>query len=156
MIYLIQNQVSYNSEDRTLKRLGDELSLITLSNIPARLLCYFLMNPGSVISRDTLLEEIWDKYGLVSSNNNLNFYVSFLRKEMLKLGLEKSLIITIPKVGFEFSGTVSPMTMDNSPSLNISEKGNVIDDRTVLKGNSLKINILYEISICIDIDKGEI
>lgn len=78
-------------------------------NIPptaARLLDLFIESKGRVLSRDELLNTIWDKYGISPSNNTLNQYISFLRKVFCKIGLQHELIITVPRVGFLMNGDI--------------------------------------------------
>ncbi len=101
MKYKIENKISFNSEDKTLVNIDDDVSMLILSNVSSRLLHLFLCNPGQVLHRSTIFKAVWDDHGLVSSNNNLNHYVSQLRKDLTSLGLDKQAIITIPKVGFK-------------------------------------------------------
>lgn len=107
MKYKIENKISYNSEDKSLVNIDDDVSMLILSNVSNRLLHFFLCNPGQVLHRNTIFKVVWDDHGLVSSNNNLNHYVSQLRKDLSSLGLDKQTIITIPKVGFKLSEYVA-------------------------------------------------
>lgn len=105
--YMIENQLIYNVEDRSLSRVGDELAYVVLTHIAGRLLTLLLESRGEVVLRDTLLQRVWDDYGLASSNNNLNHYISNLRKQFSALGLEKIIIITEPKRGFRLNTEVT-------------------------------------------------
>lgn len=104
--YIIDNQLVYNTEDRSLARIGDELASVVLTHIAARLLTLLLESRGELVLRDTILQQVWDDHDLTSSNNNLNHYVSNLRKQFATLGLEKALIITEPKQGFRLNSDV--------------------------------------------------
>lgn len=105
--YIIENQLVYNAEDRLLSRIGDERADIVLTHIAGRLLALLLESRGEVVLRDVILQQVWDDYGLVSSNNNLNHYISNLRKQFSTLALEKSFIITEPKRGFRINADVT-------------------------------------------------
>lgn len=114
MLYLINNNIVFNTEDRTLVMQQDEMSAVILSNSANRLLYELLYSYGQTVSRDSLFQNVWDNHGLVSSNSNLNHYISQLRKSLVSFGLSDKVIITIPKVGFKFSEKVPVMLMDDN------------------------------------------
>ncbi|MBS1207164.1 MAG: transcriptional regulator [Proteobacteria bacterium] len=101
MIYIIDDVITYNSHDCTLTHLPTEESL-SLSISSGRLFEQLLNSNGEILARDTLLTEVWDKYGLRGSNSNLNQYLSILRKALSAYGCE-NLIITIPKIGIRLN-----------------------------------------------------
>ncbi|WP_232811293.1 winged helix-turn-helix domain-containing protein [Serratia proteamaculans] len=75
---------------------------IPLLKPSARLLSLFIRNNNILLLRDKLLNEVWVEHGLKASNNNLNNYVSGLRKSLAQFG-EEEIIITYPRQGFKFS-----------------------------------------------------
>ena len=101
MIYIIDDQVSYNSDDCTLSHIPTQESL-SLSISSGRLFEQLLNSGGEILARDTLLTEVWDKYGLRGSNSNLNQYLSIVRRALAAYGCE-NLIITIPKIGIRLN-----------------------------------------------------
>lgn len=101
MIYIIDEIITYNSHDCTLNHIPTEESL-SLSISAGRLFEQLLNANGEILSRDTLLTEVWDKYGLRGSNSNLNQYLSILRKALAAYGCE-NFIITIPKIGIRLN-----------------------------------------------------
>lgn len=101
MIYIIDGSIAYNSDDCTLSHLPTQESL-SLSISSGRLFERLLNSDGEILPRDTLLTEVWDKYGLRGSNSNLNQYLSILRRALAAYGCE-NLIITIPKVGIRLN-----------------------------------------------------
>ncbi|WP_297203536.1 winged helix-turn-helix domain-containing protein [uncultured Pluralibacter sp.] len=114
MVYRINRTVIYNPDDGTLTLVDDsdqdcvgEISLTPTAN---RLLHLLIMHQGSVIEREALLEHVWDNYGLKSSNNSLNQYVSMLRRNFADLGLEEAAIVTVPRTGFMFSQDLEIVT----------------------------------------------
>ena len=101
MIYIIDEQITYNSDDCTLSHLPTQETL-SLSISSGRLFEQLLNSDGEILSRDSLLTEVWDKYGLRGSNSNLNQYLSILRRALAAYGCE-NLIITIPKIGIRLN-----------------------------------------------------
>lgn len=100
MIFTICGIVEFRSEDGVMWNLEHTDRRLTFTTIPARLLTYLLENADKVISREQLLDNIWEKYGLEPSNNSVNQYISLIRKSLIELGCEEEIIQTIPKVGF--------------------------------------------------------
>ncbi|MBK5145812.1 winged helix-turn-helix domain-containing protein [Budviciaceae bacterium BWR-B9] len=75
-------------------------NVIAISSVTCRLLQLFVENHGEVISRDVIFKRIWDDYGMISGNNNLNQNISKLRKIVKTLGIDDEFISTVPKTGF--------------------------------------------------------
>lgn len=61
----------------------------------------------SIATRDELLTNVWEEHGLVGSNNNLNTYISEIRKKLELIGIDPHLIVTVPKKGFRLDAPVS-------------------------------------------------
>jgi len=101
MLYIIDDQITYNSDDCTLSHLPTQETL-SLSISACRLFEQVLNSDGEILARDTLLTEVWDKYGLRGSNSNLNQYLSILRRALAAYGCE-NLIITVPKTGIRLN-----------------------------------------------------
>ena len=99
MRYIINSSIAFRVEDGALYRI--ESNDIVVLPIPAqRLLLIILESGGNILRREFLLQEVWDKFGLVGSNNNLNQYLSLLRRTVSAFGC-KDFIETIPKVGIK-------------------------------------------------------
>jgi predicted ATPase/DNA-binding winged helix-turn-helix (wHTH) protein len=60
---------------------------------------------GSVLSKDELIRRVWPDR--IVEENNLERHISALRKA---LGLSRSLIRTVPRRGYQFTGDVRPAT----------------------------------------------
>lgn len=101
MIYIIDGNISYNSDDCTLSHLPTD-EFLNLSIPSGRLFERLLNSDGEILAREVLLTEVWDKYGLRGSNSNLNQYLSMLRRALATYGC-KNLIITIPKIGIRIN-----------------------------------------------------
>jgi two-component system OmpR family response regulator len=71
--------------------------LIELSPTEFRLLRYFMLNPGRVLTRAQLLSHVWD-YDFGGSSNVVSTYVTYLRRKLASDG--PNLIHTQRAVGF--------------------------------------------------------
>ena len=69
-----------------------------------KLLCLLAENPRQVISREKIIETIWQGYG--GGDEGLTQAISFLRK--LFNDHEKKIIETVPKAGYIFHADVEP------------------------------------------------
>jgi two-component system, OmpR family, response regulator len=70
---------------------------IPLTATEFRLLRYFLMNPGRVLSKAQILDHVWH-YDFGGNSNILETYVSYLRRKLGELG--PPLIHTVRLVGY--------------------------------------------------------
>ena len=103
MVYLIDNRLMFRPEDGALWPSGDEGEAVMLTLTMSRLLACLLDRHGEAITRNELLESVWDAHGLRSSSHTLNKYISVLRKHFEQLGIAGECITTLPRVGFMFS-----------------------------------------------------
>ncbi|BCL42731.1 winged helix-turn-helix domain-containing protein [Enterobacter roggenkampii] len=106
MVFVIDNRVFYRSEDGAIWPSGDEGSTVILTLTMNRLLACLLEKHGQVLTRNELLESVWDAHGLRSSSHTLNKYISELRKHFVQLGIVEECITTVPRVGFMFNSDV--------------------------------------------------
>jgi len=74
------------------------------------LLSYFIQNPHRDINRDELMQTVWD--GQIVSDGAVNRVVVQLRKALGDDGKIKHLIVTAPKIGYRFVGTLEPAAED--------------------------------------------
>lgn len=105
MNFNINEVVIYDSESAILFPFDKSNDMVTLTRISNDLLFLFVKNNNVSLRRDYILNELWEKRGLSASSNNLNNYVSMLRKALEKFGLV-GLITTIPKFGFIFEADI--------------------------------------------------
>ncbi len=77
-----------------------------------RLLCYLAANPGRVVSRDQLSNELWPR--VIVNDNSLTRAVSALRKQLQDVEIgNRQYLVTIPKKGYRLALPVLPC--GNSP-----------------------------------------
>lgn len=71
-----------------------------LSALEYRLLLIFINNRGSVLSRNKLLEEIWDTAGEFVNDNTLTVYIKRLRDKIEADPQNPQLIKTVRGIGY--------------------------------------------------------
>lgn len=108
MKYTINLIVVFDPEQRTLSLNNNDQTAIELSKPSCRVLNEFIKNSGDNLSRDSLLKNAWEDYGFPPSNASLNNCISDLRKSFVSLGIEKPIIITLPRVGFRMEADIHP------------------------------------------------
>lgn len=130
MIYKINEMVMFKPADGAIWRVDNPEQVISLTITNCNLLSLLLNNKGEILSRECILEDIWDKQGLRSSNNTLNQYISILRRTFSLLGIEDEVIRTIPKVGFCLNSSIK---IDEEYNLE-----NVVATQELTRGHSCK------------------
>ncbi|MEX6424286.1 winged helix-turn-helix domain-containing protein [Providencia manganoxydans] len=117
--YLINNKFIFETEKCLIFLNNETDQFIELSKPASRLLSEIIIlnQESQIATRDDLLTNVWEKHGLVGSNNNLNTYVSEIRKKFELIGIDPKSIVTVPKRGFRFDcKTVEIITQENSVS----------------------------------------
>ena len=79
---------------------------VTLTAVEYKLLLLFIGNKGSVLSRNTLLEKLWDVDGNFVDSNTLNVYVKRLREKLKEDISEYKYIETVRGMGYRWSEEV--------------------------------------------------
>ena len=77
---------------------------IALSALEYRLLLVFLNNRGIVLSRNRLLEEIWDIAGEYVNDNTLTVYIKRLREKIEDDPQNPKIITTVRGLGYKMEG----------------------------------------------------
>lgn len=73
---------------------------IFLSALEYRLLLIFVSSPGSIITRDRLLGELWDAAGEYVNDNTLTVYIKRLREKMEEDPSNPEMILTVHGTGY--------------------------------------------------------
>ncbi|BEM60669.1 hypothetical protein SME22J_45300 [Serratia marcescens] len=115
MRYIINNNIKYHEDRSELVSLHDDIPPIVLTATLNRLLSALVRNNNLVISRDTLLTQVWEAHGQVASGNNLNNTISILRKMFASLG-EGEIIVTLPRQGFMFTAAALETADSQAPA----------------------------------------
>lgn len=77
---------------------------IFLSALEYRLLLVFINNPRIVITRDQLLDELWDAAGEFVNNNTLTVYIKRLREKIEDDPGDPQIILTVRGTGYRLGG----------------------------------------------------
>ena len=81
-----------------------EKEVLYLSALEYKLLLVFLNNRGFVLSRERLLEEIWDSSGEFVNDNTLTVYIKRLREKLEQDPQKPKYIKTIRGLGYKMEG----------------------------------------------------
>lgn len=94
---LIYKNLRLYLESREAKRNG---SMVQLRNKEFSLLEFFMLNIGQVLTRDDILEGVWDRNANILTNT-VDVHINMLRKKIDR-GQKEKLIQTVPCVGYKF------------------------------------------------------
>lgn len=84
------------------KKNGNE---VFLSALEYRLLLIFINNPGNIITRERLLDELWDAAGEFVNNNTLTVYIKRLREKIEDNPAKPQIILTVHGTGYRLGGS---------------------------------------------------
>lgn len=68
-----------------------------------KLLCLFMQNPGTVLSKEQILENLWDNEGNYIDNNTLNVYIRRLRTKVEDNPSDPQMILTVRRMGYKWN-----------------------------------------------------
>ncbi|EPQ1332185.1 MULTISPECIES: winged helix-turn-helix domain-containing protein [Serratia] len=139
MIFIINNSVLYNEEDGTLSHIDNTNNKIALLKPTSRLLSLFIRNNNELLLRERLINDVWVEHGLKASNNNLNNYVSGLRKSLAQFGIEE-IIVTYPRQGFKFIA-LSIHKADGDKGIDTNKGNDIAEPVAVTLPNDSIINL---------------
>lgn len=81
---------------------------IYLSPLEYRLLLVFINNPKNIITRDRLLDELWDAAGEFVNNNTLTVYIKRLREKIENDAGKPQIILTVRGTGYRLGDANVP------------------------------------------------
>ena len=93
--------LTVDTDKGTVTRDGKE---VYLSALEYKLLLVFLNNRGQVLTRDKLLEEIWDSAGDYVGDNTLTVYIKRLREKIEQDPQNPVCIKTVRGLGYRLEG----------------------------------------------------
>ena len=76
-----------------------------LSALEYRLLLVFVNNPQSILTRDRLLDELWDAAGEFVNDNTLTVYIKRLREKIEDDPANPRIILTVRGTGYRLGGS---------------------------------------------------
>ncbi len=93
--------LTVDTDKGTVTKHGQE---VFLSALEYRLLLIFLNHRGQILSRNRLLEEIWDSAGDFVSDNTLTVYIKRLRDKIETNPAQPEIIKTVRGLGYRMEG----------------------------------------------------
>jgi DNA-binding response OmpR family regulator len=75
--------------------------VVELTGTEFALLEYLMRNPGQVLSRDQLREEVWGE-GFAPASNVVDIYVHYVRRKLKAAGIQADPIRTVRGLGYAF------------------------------------------------------
>lgn len=95
-------------------------TIVRLQEQPIRILALLLQQPGTVVSRNRMHQELWHGRTFVEFESSLNTAISKLRQALGDSAGTSLFFETIPKIGYRFTAPVrfskSPVVVEISPS----------------------------------------
>ncbi|HFZ0388872.1 TPA: transcriptional regulator, partial [Klebsiella pneumoniae] len=110
MKYIINFTIAFDPDSRLLKLRNKDQLTIELSKPATRLLIELIKNNKNEMPRETLIKHVWEDYGFSPSSATLSNHISELRKAFEALGINKDILITVPRVGFKMEAEIHPET----------------------------------------------
>lgn len=77
---------------------------VLLSALEYRLLLVFINHPKGIITRDRLLNELWDAAGEFVTDNTLTVYIKRLREKIEEDSANPKIILTVRGIGYRLGG----------------------------------------------------
>ena len=93
--------VTVNSQTRNVAKRGRPLRLLPRE---FRLLEYFIEHRGEVVSRDQILDAVWDHDAMSPLTRTVDMHVAKLRQKIEDDGSDPRWIVTVHRVGYKFTG----------------------------------------------------
>ena len=68
-----------------------------------KLPCLFMQNPGTVLSKEQILDKLWDREGNYIDNNTLTVYIRRLRTKIEDDPGDPQMILTVRRMGYKWN-----------------------------------------------------
>lgn len=95
------NGLQIDTANGTVQKNGRD---VYLSALEYRLLLVFIRNPKIIITRDLLLDELWDAAGEFVNDNTLTVYIKRLREKIEDDPSTPQIILTVRGIGYRLGG----------------------------------------------------
>ena len=90
-VLLVQGQAYKNGE------------LLDLTAGEYKLLCLFMQNPNTVLSKEQILDKLWDCEGNYIDNSTLTVYIRRLRTKIEDNPGEPQMLLTVRRMGYKWN-----------------------------------------------------
>lgn len=113
-MYLIDKKALFDHVSGRLQNASEEIMLGENSKACLKLL---IDNQGDIVSKNTILDEVWTAKGIVVSDNAVRQTMHIVRKSITQLTSNSQLITTIPRNGYMIVGVEEISAEDQSAFL---------------------------------------
>ncbi|MBO0452966.1 response regulator transcription factor [Candidatus Enterococcus murrayae] len=96
------NGLYVDSTSGIVRKNGSE---VFLSALEYRLLLVFVNNPKIIVTREQLLDELWDAAGEFVNDNTLTVYIKRLREKIEENPARPEIILTVRGMGYRLGGS---------------------------------------------------
>lgn len=90
-VLLLQGQAYKNGE------------LLELTAAEYKLLCLFMQNPSVILSKEKILEKLWDNESSFVDDNTLNVYIRRLRTKVEDNPSDPVMLLTVQRMGYKWN-----------------------------------------------------
>ena len=90
-VLLLQGQAYKNGE------------FLELTAAEYKLLCLFMQNPNVILSKEKILEKLWDSESSFVDDNTLNVYIRRLRTKVEDNPSDPAMLLTIRRMGYKWN-----------------------------------------------------
>lgn len=77
--------------------------ILDLTAAEYKLLCLFMQNPNTVLSKEQILDKLWDSEGNYVDNNTLTVYIRRLRMKIEDNPGEPQMLLTVRRMGYKWN-----------------------------------------------------
>lgn len=111
---LLRRAKDFNSADTELKSNGIRVlllqgqaykndKLLDLTAAEYKLLCLFMQNPNTVLSKEQILDKLWDCEGNYVDNNTLTVYIRRLRIKIEDNPSDPQMLLNVRRMGYKWN-----------------------------------------------------
>lgn len=77
--------------------------LLDLTAAEYKLLCFFMKNPNRILSKEQILNQLWDSEGNYVDSNTLTVYIRRLRTKIEDNPSEPKILLTVRRMGYKWN-----------------------------------------------------
>ena len=115
--YLISGEVYFDDDLYELSLKSDPEYVLNLGATASRCLQMLLEANREIVTKSALLFNGWQQYNNVVTDNSLNQAIAQIRKNFILLNMHAQSIVTVPRIGYKISNTISIENIDNDISI---------------------------------------
>lgn len=145
-LYLLNNNVYFNPVSGALSPSPCFSSKVPLSKPASHCLKLLISKQGEICCYPYLSHQIWGDRGKWMSNNTIHQHIYQLRNRLKKAGIEKEVIITVPRKGFQLCPSVAVLPVDSFNNESAGELVSPAEDAAI-SGTTISSWILHTLIV---------